>query len=433
MPHARIAPLASDRRSLITAMQNVRLMHLLERLARRFNEAGVDLMVLKGAALNMLVYEQPDERSMCDLDLLVREDQMAQAFAVLEAAGCARSQTLVQDGFFPRFYYEAEFTSGATVPATMDLHIRPFRTLRYSRFVPDDGLWADSIEHRIGDAVVRVPSDEHMLLHLAVHFAIHGGSGSKWRTDLVRWIEQRGDRIDWDRLVRDAAAWRLALPLRLGIEAAERDHGQALISTNAWDRLRRCRANWRDRLAIAQAPKDNASPIRHVIVNALTTPGLRFVAAYLKAVVMPGEAHMREWYPHEHRGWLAAAHLLRWTQPITRPIRQLWDLRRGAKLERTLTGERTLVASRKLHPGQTIGGSLSLLSRKRLEPPAGARLRGMWRLLQVGQNPNVRLREGRLTATTMISRGSPLVLDPMDLPSESGDGLPDAGATREAA
>ena len=39
--------------SALYALRNIRMMHQLERIAHAFNEAGVPLMVFKGAALNL--------------------------------------------------------------------------------------------------------------------------------------------------------------------------------------------------------------------------------------------------------------------------------------------------------------------------------------------------------------------------------------------
>ena len=80
---------------------NIRLMHFLEQIAKRFVGASVNLMVLKGAALNLTVYDRPDQRPMSDLDLMVRPDHFDRALGVMRQAGCQRSQVLVRKDFSP--------------------------------------------------------------------------------------------------------------------------------------------------------------------------------------------------------------------------------------------------------------------------------------------------------------------------------------------
>lgn len=425
MEHRRAAPLTCRDARLTGALVNVRLMHALAQLAGAFHRAGVDLMVLKGAALQVLVYERPDERTMCDLDLMVRPGDLDRALAVMRDAGWRRGQVLMRDDFFPRFYYEAEFTRGTAAPVTVDLHIRPFRTLRYARTVPDDALWDGARSLSLGEHEVLVPDHAGMLLHLAVHWAIHGCGGVKWRVDLRRYLARYGSEIDWTRLVRDARAWRLTLPLRRALAAAVGENA-ADVPADVWTALRETKTNWRDRLAIAQAPRDNSHPLTHVAVNAMTTPGPRFVAGYLRAALLPGREHMRQWYGREHAGWLAVAHLARWTRRLTLWLRPVVGRLRGYELAMTEDGRPTLLASRVFQPGQTVaryryrpvpqaaaraGAGLVLH-----EHAAGARQwgvpRGLARFMVEDASANVRCDGRRLIALRRIGPGKPICLGP---------------------
>ena len=52
--------------------RNIRMMRVLARVAKRFNDAGVPIMALKGAALNLTLYTRADARPMTDIDLLIK-------------------------------------------------------------------------------------------------------------------------------------------------------------------------------------------------------------------------------------------------------------------------------------------------------------------------------------------------------------------------
>ena len=316
----------------VIGLRNRCLMHFLERIASTFNEAGIPLMVLKGAALNLTIYETPGERPMLDLDLMIRPEHVEDTSALLQRLGCRRGEDLVREDFFPRFYYETEYISETVYPMRIDLHVRPFRPLRYSRMVPEHALWRRAEPINIGQATVLIPAVEEMLIHLMVHAAIHGFSEAKWLEDIQRWIERyasrRPDRkasstIDWDRFVSTVAAWGLALPVREAIAQLDRrsDH---LCPKKATARLAKLPVSWRDRLALWHAPRDAADSAGHVFVNVLTTPGLGFVFGYLRAVVLPDRKHMGEWYRHRHWGWLSGAYLLRWLRPVVRLPSRLW-------------------------------------------------------------------------------------------------------------
>jgi len=294
--------------------RNVALMHLLERLARRFNDAGVPFMVLKGAALQLTLYRRPDERPMGDIDLLVRPGDVDKAVQLLLAAGCRRGAPLVREDFFPCHYYEAEFLAGDVFPLKIDLHVRPFRPLRYARTVPDGAFWDRARPVRIGRATVLVPSPEDMLIHLATHLAVHGFARPTWRKEIKLWAEAQRDQLDWDRLAPAAAAWGLALPVRRAIERVEGEFGE-FCPADARRRLAETPVSWRDRVALWHAPRDERHPVGHVLVNALCTPGWRFVAGYLFAVLVPTRPHLEQWYARRHPGWLVCAHAARWLGP----------------------------------------------------------------------------------------------------------------------
>lgn len=417
-----VISLTSQAGRLAGAARNVRLMHALCDLGGYFERAGVDVMVLKGAALQVRLYERPDQRSMCDLDLMVRPSDLTRALDVMRQAGFARSQVLMRDDFFPRYYYEAEFSRGDIFPITVDLHVRPFRTLRYARLVPDDALWCHAVPLNLGPASLLAPDHTDMLLHMAVHWAIHGCDGVKWRVDLREYVRRYAAEIDWDRLAADAEAWRLTLPLREALITGLGE-GDGEVPAPTWARLKRARVNWRDRLALAQAPRDNSHPLAHVAVNAMTTPGLRFVWGYLRAALIPGREHMRQWYGREHVGWLPVAHLARWTCRLTRWLRPVMGRLRGWELGETDDGRPTLLASRVIQPGQTIA---RYRYRATDQPQSGAILheqaagrrqwgvpRGMARfLMEDPSGANVRCDGRRLIALRRIAPGKPICVGP---------------------
>ncbi|MBL4702487.1 MAG: nucleotidyltransferase family protein [Phycisphaeraceae bacterium] len=347
--------LATDRSSLAVATRNIRMMHFLARLAKAFNDADVPLMVLKGAAMQLTVYKSPSDREMCDLDLLLRPCDLEKAVVILESVGAYRSQILMRDDFFPKYYYEAEFTVGHIMPVVMDVHIRSLRPLRYVQLMPDDALWANAQRVQIGDAYLYIPCPEETLLHMTAHLAVHGDSAPKWREDICLWSEQFADKINWEHFVTAARKWHLTLPVVAGIQAAQVSHPRGVVPDTVTEQLLDTPVNWRDRLCLRQAPRDDTHPSTHVLINVLVTPGVGFVLGYLFAAIFPGKQHMHEWYGHEHAGWLPTAHLCRLLHPVTKYLTPLWSWMSRSKLERDESGKPQLVARHNIDAGKVIG------------------------------------------------------------------------------
>ncbi len=315
---------AADETLPASSIRNLRLMHLLERIARKFNELEIPLMVLKGAALNLTVYDGPEQRPMADLDLMVRVEDIEGACTALESLGGLRSPTQFREDFFPRFHYELEYNVGTIYPVKIDLHVRPFRPLRYSQLIPPTAFWDRAEAVQIGLATVLIPSVEDMLIHLTAHAAIHGPLRPMWLADIKLWIDAHQTRLDWTQFLTTVEEWRLALPVRKALDCTQSEFG-LLCPPFVSERLAEMRVNWRDRVALWEAPRDADHPASHVAVNVLCTPDWRFVLGYLLAVAFPDRAHMADWYCHRHWGWLPCARLLRWLAPLAARLPRLWS------------------------------------------------------------------------------------------------------------
>lgn len=422
LPSRREAVDDSNRRAerLRTRTANICTVRLLERIAAQFNKAGIPLMALKGAALNLTVYDRADQRPMSDLDFLVKHEHVNEAFALLEAAGCLRGEPLVREDFFPRYHYETEFTAGRAFHMRIDLHVRPFRPLRWAGLVPPHALWERAESVPAGSARVLIPSAEDMLIHLAAHSSIHGNQRRMWLEDIRRWADANRDVMDWERLLSTVQRWGLTLPVREAITRADDEFG-GVCPTSIRRRLARLPVGWRDRLALWQAPRDAEHPVSHVAVNLLCTPGWRFTLGYLWAVLFPDRQHMADWTCRRHRGWLACAHVLRLASPVTRHLPRLlacfskFEIRRG--------GSRGIgvFATRDLRPGEIIArlrampdqGKNAIVSRHK--NPAGAIRRdnvtGKLRYLKHCCRPSAALSGLDLRAVRPIQAGKEITID----------------------
>jgi hypothetical protein len=68
-----------------TLAQNTLMYQELERILKALDEAGIPVIVLKGAALAVTVYEDIGLRPMGDLDLLVKEEHLQSALSVMRS------------------------------------------------------------------------------------------------------------------------------------------------------------------------------------------------------------------------------------------------------------------------------------------------------------------------------------------------------------
>lgn len=128
-------------------------------VARRLAGAGIEVMPVKGALLQHWLYDDPSERRLSDVDLLVRSGDLERAVERLESAGYHRAGG---SGF------------GAIVMQTplglaLDLHPRLFDRMRY-RFPTRDLFARGSEDHVLYGASVQLPSPIDVYAHLIGKF-----------------------------------------------------------------------------------------------------------------------------------------------------------------------------------------------------------------------------------------------------------------------
>lgn len=128
---------------------------LVRDVAQRLAEQAIPVMPVKGALLQHWLYDDPSERPLTDVDLLVRPDHLRRAVQVLEVEGYRRlSRNRV----------------GPVVMCTpfglaLDLHPRLFDRARY-RMSTYDVFSRSSEDREVYSASVRLPSPLDVYAHL---------------------------------------------------------------------------------------------------------------------------------------------------------------------------------------------------------------------------------------------------------------------------
>jgi hypothetical protein len=207
------APIQSRLRDAYRAagIRNTRLFARLHGILKRFRDAGIDVVVLKGAHLAELVYEEVALRPMADVDLLVRAGDLRAATRLLrefgyeqpgqEGSGSPRHQEPIQE----HMEIESFRKPGGLL---LDIH--------YSVFIPGqadkasiESVWCRVRAVRIGGAEALVLSPEDLLLHLCVHAALNHGFDVRLVNvcDVPMVVDRYGDSFDWTTFWARSREW----------------------------------------------------------------------------------------------------------------------------------------------------------------------------------------------------------------------------------
>ena len=199
-----------------SAMNHLLVVGALSQLGRRFDEAGLSWVAMKGPVVAALLYPAVGERTYNDLDLLVDRRDFPKAMEILEDLGYAHD--------IHNWALAEEMLAGQVGLATATMHIDLHWHLHYSE--QDRRPFAFPIEamiernRRVPVSGVSTPTLDAVdtLLTLAFHAARSDGHRLMWFKDVERSVVV--DEPDLDELVRRARSYHCGGPVGLILNRA---------------------------------------------------------------------------------------------------------------------------------------------------------------------------------------------------------------------
>ncbi len=193
--------------SIGTAIQNNHLWRQLIRLTERLEAAQIPVIPLKGLVLARTVWGSLEFRPSCDLDLLVRPEDVERAITQVYELGFEPNDDPVA-GWLPeqiRIEYEQQFWS-ETTQTGLDLHWRLH--LPGYRIAPNDAqIWERSRFGELDGQPFRTLEFADNLMFLVMHAAKHEWAAARWLVDIAQLLRP-GD-VDWDALSRRSREWSM--------------------------------------------------------------------------------------------------------------------------------------------------------------------------------------------------------------------------------
>ncbi len=203
------------------AIRNAILFRELEVILRALKRTGTKIILLKGAALADMVYQNRALRPMSDVDLLFEKKDVHQVGEVLSQLGYALDARLLKgrEWDHPDNYHLAYLKpapASPTVCCETHWHLEPS-----SRFQIDiDGVLARAVPASFAGLNVHVLCPEDLLLYHCVHTCKHRLTGGfRAFCDIAEIIRRYGADMDWKQFLSRASEWRVGtfvyIPLRL--------------------------------------------------------------------------------------------------------------------------------------------------------------------------------------------------------------------------
>ena len=194
---------------LVNTAKNALLYRDLGAILKVFRESGLDVIVLKGAHLAALAYESPSLRTMVDIDLLLRPEDLGRAGDLLKTLGY---RSLAPGADLQAWCQLAKHLPGFVKPHSPAIELHWTIAEPGSPYQIDlDKLWERSRNVTIAGEHARVLSPEDLLIHLCIHTAGHScrshnfirapfAQGTRPLVDISTAIHADRAILDWDRL-----------------------------------------------------------------------------------------------------------------------------------------------------------------------------------------------------------------------------------------
>jgi Uncharacterised nucleotidyltransferase len=168
-------------------------------LIERFHAAGIEIVLLKGAALASRLYRDPALRPFADIDLLVRENEIDRAKDILLASNYQVAPELLSESFNRKYHVNLPFVRRDERPVHVELHWKlsdPFSSVAFDY----EALLARAQNVEVGGWKARALSLEDDFVYLATHLDKHGYA-NRAIVDLANASEFSLDELSGDRLI----------------------------------------------------------------------------------------------------------------------------------------------------------------------------------------------------------------------------------------
>ena len=287
------------------AARNIIIYEKLKDVLRAFKEKGIEVILLKGAALAETVYPSIALRPMVDVDLLVQEEDLAKV-----------DEKLRQLGYKLETGGERHYIKAGKWPMNLDIHWDAW-------YCKSEDLWRNVKEIKINEARALVLAPEESLIYLATHLAIHHGmSGGIWLADIAQLTRYYREAFDWNGFTEKVITYNVDIPVYYTLRAA-RELSGAEIPAQVLDKLKpsgsKCFEAKLYQFILQSSPINEIGHLLHPLVHG----GLTGKAAFLWGFTFPDVEFMRRRY---RVSWPYPYYLVRPAQHLYKATRLLSQL-----------------------------------------------------------------------------------------------------------
>ncbi|MCA1554324.1 MAG: nucleotidyltransferase family protein [Chloroflexi bacterium] len=274
---------------------------------------GADVVALKGIYLASALYPARAARPLVDLDVLLRRADVPPVIAALRTRGYDVFSSEPRGGNIWKFENGLLVArSGARGHSPIGLHWNLLDDPFYQRHLNVEAFWSRAQPVSIGGLACLSLGTEELLVYLCAHFALHHQwTAWLWACDIALLLAQRGEGLEWQRVLRLARDNALVLCVRETLARVNELFGSALPS-DVWSQLQSLPVTDAEARVLRAHQNISRSPGRAYWSDLRGVGNWGARLSYALAHALPSPEYMQRRYTLAHRSQLPAAYVRRW-------------------------------------------------------------------------------------------------------------------------
>ena len=184
----------------------------LKRILEAFHEKGVKVIVLKGAALDKIVYGDIGLRTFGDLDLLVKEENLAYAKKIMSDLEYVFTSGKMSEEWRKKKHFHLMPYIQPDKNIVVEIH---WHITGDSFHINIDEWWEMAKVIKIDNCQALILSPEDMLIHLCLHLFNHGYNNITLRglCDIFGTLTYYRKEINWQRFQDKVDKYKISKPV----------------------------------------------------------------------------------------------------------------------------------------------------------------------------------------------------------------------------
>lgn len=185
-----------------TLYRNMVLSNELANILAAFSRQGIAAIVLKGTTMTEQLYGNPGLRTVSDIDILLKYDEIPQAESILRDIGYLPS---VPEQEWEHPFHRVPYFKKAQFLLSVEIHWN----LDDEKLVaiPEQEIWSRAQPLQIKDCDASVLSPEDTLLYLSNNLSKPSNQSLRCLCDIAELLKQYRDTLIWDYIVQSARSW----------------------------------------------------------------------------------------------------------------------------------------------------------------------------------------------------------------------------------